>query len=407
LKYIFLSSLFPKQLTSEIEKQSKGYIAYAANAHQWNIVNGLSEIVKDELFIITAPVTGSFPAFYKRLFVSRCKFMVNNHENGLSVGYFNLAVIKNRFITNALKKALVNEIKKSINKPIMILVYGMYVPYIEAAIYAKKRFSNIKLCSIVPDLPEYMANSTGFIWTLRGLIQKDAYRLVPEFDSFVLLTDAMVDRLNLQNKPWIRIEGMIDPDEHLISDAINKVPDKKIVMYSGTLAYRYGILDLLEAFESIKEPDYELWICGAGNTEDDIKQKAKADNRIRFFGLVSREKVLEMQQSASVLVNPRNSQSEYTKYSFPSKTMEYLLSGKPAIMRKLSCIPDEYHKHLFFTSDDSIEALQKVIVAVCEMSSEARIQFGFAARDFVLTKKNYMVQVDKIIGLVNVLTNKR
>jgi hypothetical protein len=99
LKYIFLSSLFPKQLTSEIEKQSKGYIAYAANAHQWNIVNGLSEIVKDELFIITAPVTGSFPAFYKRLFVSRCKFMVNNHENGLSVGYFNLAVIKNRFIT--------------------------------------------------------------------------------------------------------------------------------------------------------------------------------------------------------------------------------------------------------------------------------------------------------------------
>lgn len=400
MKYIFLSSLFPKELTPVIENQSKGNIAYAANAHQWNFVKGLSEIVKDNLYVITAPFTGSFPAFYKSIFVKSCRFEVNNHVNGLSVGYLNLAIIKNRFIINALKKALINEINKFNNIPTTIMVYGMHIPYMEAAIYAKRRFGNVKLCLIVPDLPEYMANSTGFIWTLRGLIQKDTYSLVPYFKSFVLLADAMVTRLNAQNKPWIRIEGMIDPDEHPKTDAINKLPDKKILMYSGTLAYRYGILDLLEAFEGITNPEYELWIFGSGNTEKTIHGKVKTDKRIRFFGLVSREKVLEMQQSASVLINPRSSKGEYTKYSFPSKTMEYLLSGKPVIMRKLHGIPEEYHDHLFFTSDDSVESLQKAIVNVCEMSKEYRIDFGKKAREFVLNEKNYLLQVEKIIGLV-------
>lgn len=406
MKHIFLSSLFPKELTPEIQEQSKGNIAYAANAHQWNFAKGFSEIVEENLFIITAPVTGSFPLFYKRIFVKSCNFVVDNRVNGLSVGYFNLAIIKNRFITNALEKALVNQIKKSNNIPTTIVVYGMHVPYMEAAIYAKRRFSSIKLCLIVPDLPEYMANSTGFIWTLRGLIRKDAYRLVPDFDSFVLLADAMVDRLNVEDKPWIRIEGMIDPDEHPKCGTINNELGKLILMYSGTLASRYGILALLKAFEGITKPEYELWICGAGNTEEIIKCKAKTDKRIRFFGLVSREKVLEMQQSASVLINPRSSQGEYTKYSFPSKTMEYLLSGKPVIMRKLPGIPEEYHKHLFFTSDDSIEALQKAIVDVCEMSTEARNSFGKAAREFVLTEKNYLVQVEKMIGLEKQNPNK-
>ncbi len=400
MKYIFLSSLFPKELTPEIEKLSKGNIAYAANAHQWNFAKGLSAILNDDLSIITAPMVGSYPSFYKILFVNKHEFIIEKKVKGVSIGYCNLAIIKNNFIANGLKKALVSQIQTANQKPAAIVVYGMHIPYMEAAIYAKRKFNNIKLCLIVPDLPEYMANSSGIIWRLRRLIQKDAYKLVSNFDCFVLLTDAMADKLNIDDKSWVRIEGMIDSKEHLVGDTCNKNQGKKIVMYSGTLASRYGILDLLKAFESIKDPDYELWICGAGNTEELIKQKAKSDIRIKFLGLVSREKVLELQQSATVLINPRSSQGEYTKYSFPSKTMEYLLSGKPVIMRKLPGIPEEYHKYLFFTADDSIEALQKSIVDVCETRQESRRQLGSSAREFVQKVKNYLIQNEKIVQLI-------
>jgi glycosyltransferase involved in cell wall biosynthesis len=400
MRYIFLSSLFPKELTSLIENQSKGNIQYAANAHQWLFAKGFSAIFKDKLSIITAPILGSFPFFYKRIIINKHKFTLENNVDGFSVGYFNLAIVKNNCIFRGLKKALTDQIRKSDNEPILVIVYGMHIPYMEAALYAKKKFNNIKLCLIVPDLPEYMENSSGLIWNLRQIIQKDAHKLVPKFDSFVLLTDAMVARLNLQKKPWVRIEGMIDPQEHLIRSKSDETSFKKIVMYSGTLAIRYGILDLLEAFENIKEPEYELWICGAGNTEKAIKFKAKNDKRIRFFGLVSREMVLEMQKLALVLVNPRSSQSEYTKYSFPSKTMEYLLSGKIVIMRRLLGIPEEYHKYIYFTLDDRIESLQNAIVYVCEMSKESRIIIGNNAREFVLTEKNYESQTCKVMELI-------
>mgnify|MGYP003303651866 CR=1 FL=1 len=43
-----------------------------------------------------------------------------------------------------------------------------------------------------------------------------------------------------------------------------------------------------------------------------------------FTGKIDRSQVLALQRSATVLVNPRRNNEEYTKYSFPSKTMEYL-----------------------------------------------------------------------------------
>ena len=38
-------------------------------------------------------------------------------------------------------------------------------------------------------------------------------------------------------------------------------------------------------------------------------------------------------------VNPRQNNEEFTKYSFPSKTMEYLASGVPVVAYKLDGIP--------------------------------------------------------------------
>ena len=41
-------------------------------------------------------------------------------------------------------------------------------------------------------------------------------------------------------------------------------------------------------------------------------------------------------------MNPRSADAEYTKYSFPSKTIEYLATGVPVVMNRLPGIPEEY-----------------------------------------------------------------
>ena len=88
--------------------------------------------------------------------------------------------------------------------------------------------------------------------------------------------------------------------------------------------------------------DVELWICGSGDAKDIIEDEAQKDSRIKYFGLVDSQTALKMQHQATILVNPRTSDGEYTKYSFPSKNMEYMVSGTPVLTTDLPGMPKEH-----------------------------------------------------------------
>ncbi len=93
------------------------------------------------------------------------------------------------------------------------------------------------------------------------------------------------------------------------------------VLYTGRLNRRYGLELLLQAVKEWQDTDVELWLCGSGEMEEEIRSYAAQDPRIRFFGFLPHEETVRLQRQATVLVNPRTNQGEYTKYSFPSKTM--------------------------------------------------------------------------------------
>ncbi len=143
-----------------------------------------------------------------------------------------------------------------------------------------------------------------------------------------------------------------------------------------------------------------LVICGKGETENKIKEYTEIDKRIHFLGQVKNEEVLEIQRNALVLVNPRQNIGEYTKYSFPSKNMEYLLSGNPVIAYKLDGIPDEYDEYFFYPEDNSIEALRNKIIEVSKISPEERQKIGEKSRNFVLENKNPYVSAQKIMNMI-------
>ena len=402
MNIVFLAGLFPDELKKEIEDNSKSTVQYAANSLQWNFVRGLDENNIKPIKIINAPLVGSFPVFYKKLFITKKEF---SHKVGLvdvSVGYCNLALIKNYFIKNALFNELKYWYKQNPEGLKLVVVYGMLPSWVLAAIKFKRKYSNIKLCLVVPDLPEFMNNSKSIVSKIRDYFKPNLYPHIPVFDSFVFLTDEMANHFNVRDTPWVKIEGMINPDE-VNFEPIHKILKKKIVMYSGTLAERYGILDLIDAFESIIDPNYELWICGSGNTAQLIKSKALTDNRIKYFGLIPREDVLELQRKATVLVNPRDSNGEYTKFSFPSKIMEYLLSGTPCIIKRLPGIPVEYYNYLFIVKDNELLSLSNKIIEVCNLTDDYIKNFSESAKKFVLEQKNYRIQTKKMVSMLQSL----
>ena len=149
----------------------------------------------------------------------------------------------------------------------------------------------------------------------------------------MLFSKAMLDKLPISDKPRVVIEGIYQPKD------IEKVEKsiKTSILYTGQLQKRYGIYDLVEAFMLIPNRDYELWLCGKGSHEESLwlEMQAKKDSRIKLLGMLKPEDVLILQKKAHLLVNPRHSNEEFTKYSFPSKTMEYLASGTPTLMCRL------------------------------------------------------------------------
>ena len=58
---------------------------------------------------------------------------------------------------------------------------------------------------------------------------------------------------------------------------VNK--SEKTILYTGSLASRYGIKNLINSFPLINDKEYSLWICGANKF---IKQKWNNRNIILF-----------------------------------------------------------------------------------------------------------------------------
>ena len=131
-----------------------------------------------------------------------------------------------------------------------------------------------------------------------------------------------------------------------------------------------------------------------------LKQYTDCDSRIKYLGSVDKDRVTELQHRATLLVNPRHSGVEFTKYSFPSKTMEYLASGTPTVMCKLPAMPADYLDHVFIFDDESIEGYAKKIMEICAMPKENLFAFGQHASKFINEQKNEVIQAAKVMELV-------
>ena len=204
--------------------------------------------------------------------------------------------------------------------------YCIFSEYIVSLGYTKgkKINGNITTCLVVPDLPEHMnlASNVGLLYKIAKRIDSILInRLIRYVDSFVLLTEPMAEALGISEETYCVVEGMVNKND--MPSSVQNIADKhriKSILYTGTLNYKYGIGILLEAFESIDDSSYELWICGYGEAEGHIKKLAEVDKRIKWFGAVSREQALSLQQIATVLINPRPPGEEFPNIHFHPKT---------------------------------------------------------------------------------------
>ena len=395
-----LFGIFPPNKYNFFVENSKGNTQYAADALQKSIIHGFS-YTDMNVSIINLPYIGSYPKRYSILKIHSFpfEFDINGKTiQGWNVGFLNLLGYKflSRYF-HARKALLRHHVK---NEDDVIIIYAIGTPFLKAVADLKKKYPRTKVILIVPDLPEFMSSKKGAV---RNLIEKINIRVLNRLykfvDGYVLLSKHMTERLPINNKPWVVVEGIYNPKDFVKEN--NAVKNENYILYTGTLAYRYGVMNLVKAFCNIPNKDIQLIICGDGDAKDEIIKFSQKDTRIVFKGLVKRAEALKLQQEAMLLVNPRTPEGEFTKFSFPSKTMEYLGSGVPTLLYRLPGIPKEYYDYCISLSDISQDALTNKLIEIVEMDRDELSTLGSSARQFILENKNPREQVRKILDLID------
>lgn len=312
-------------------------------------------------------------------------------NNGIVYHYpmvINLPIIKHIFAIIASMFSFISIAKK--NKDIVLIADCLNKSVALGSVLGAK-IMKIPSVGIVTDLPDILLGK-------RDRINNWIVRL---YDQYILLTEQMNDyiiaNITHKQKPYIIVEGMVDIDMGKNSISEQKKYSKKVCMYAGILDRKYGIEMLVKGFDKANIPDSELHIYGDGEYKDELLEICKKKSNIKYFGLKPNSYIVEEQQRATLLVNPRPSDEEFTKYSFPSKNMEYMVSGTPALMTRLPGMPEEYLEYVYILEDESIEGMAGKLKEVLNFSQNENMEKGRKAKEYVLKEKSNKNQAERVM----------
>lgn len=245
---------------------------------------------------------------------------------------------------------------------------------------------------IVTDLPDMLSGS--------GFSKKLANFVIRHCTHYVLLTEAMNGYLNKRGKPYVILEGHADITMADRIPSMEKKAAPRVCFYAGGVSRQYGLANLVEGFRKANLSNAQLHIYGPGDYVKELQQIAAEDPRVSYGGMLLNTEIVEKEQEATLLVNPRPTDEEYVKYSFPSKTMEYMASGTPVLTTVLPGMPKEYHPYVYLLEEETADGIAEMLTEVLSNSDEALFQKGKEARSFVLERKNNVIQARKILEML-------
>lgn len=394
---VFLGGFFLPEQSESIERNSKIFVQYAADVLQRSFLSGLRATLPGRLSAVNLPFIGTFPQAYSNAIFRGVGRSVYRGVPVFEPSFLNLRFLR---IPARAAVAFIQLLRLSRDRRIEnVIIYSPYLPFMLAATLYSLADPKVKLTLIVPDLIEFMGGEKGRLRRSVMAVELKLFDLLSRrIDFYVLLTNAMAERLRIEPRKYVVVEGMIEGGS--LTDNVEIKGTSRTIAYSGTLDRRYGIIDLLEAFSLIEKSDIRLVICGTGDCDHEIKAAAKRDSRIEFMGRLPLSESRRVQSQAQILVNPRRPEGEFTQYSFPSKTLEYMASGKPVVMHALPGMPDEYRNYVLVPETADAKGLATCLADVISRSDEELQRIGNAAREFVTTRKSPEAQCRRVVQLL-------
>jgi glycosyltransferase involved in cell wall biosynthesis len=402
MKILFFGTCAGENTEDYILRNERGAPPMSAQKTCWRFIRGLDEANGKPCNVLSSLAVSRFPIFRKLIPFWLPDWQRGGSAYGQFVPYINLPLL--RYVTTAAVgtvRLLLMALRSMGGEKMVVVNYAMYTPHM-IPVVAVCKLLGIRCLLIVPDLPEHMSfgkKKSALEKGLRKVNESIAYFLARRFDGYVLFARAMSDRIKVAKKPWLVVEGCVEFENETGGSTAAPTADRNI-LYAGNLSPVYGIRTLLDAFSShLRHLKCDLIICGGGGIAEEIQERAREDSRIKYLGVVAPQGMMELQRKATALINPRPGSPEL-RYAFPSKNLEYMVSGRPVIMYHIPDMPEEYLDHAYIVEEESVQSLARTIEGVLSKSDQELAAKGAAARDYVLREKNYRRQGVRVLDLI-------
>ncbi len=265
------------------------------------------------------------------------------------------------------------------------------------------KLHGIKITAVVTDVPGYRSTKRRNMNLISKTADIVSRFMLSKYDAYVLLSEQMRDVIPMGNKKYCIVEG-------ICGKFLPKSAEKNetfTVMYAGALVRKYNIGALAEAVIKLECENVVLKLFGAGEMEEELKRLESENPCIKFCGSVPNDICVKEEMRAHLLVNPRLSCEEYTKYSFPSKNIEYMKTGTPVLFTKLPSMPEEYSEYVNLIEDETADGIADAILRLMNTEYAELKEKAERAKRFVETEKNSEVQAGKVIKILKEICKKK
>jgi len=357
----------------------------------WAFVDALQQNGVEVDLLSAAPVS-NYPS--SSHLVWPMKRFVERGATGLLLPFVNALVLKH--LTRFVACVVLGTRRIRRHRSQWLLVHGVHSPFLWYAIYARRR-TGVRLAAVLSDPPGVMRRSDGRVArSLKRIdigVTKGALR---HFDAVIALSEPLADDF-APGVPKLLMEGLFMASTADIDVRPEPVERPRIV-YAGGLMAEYGVLNLARAV-SESDMDVTLELYGRGDAAEELSELSRRDDRIGIPVLLEPTELARRYRGARALIQPRQPDQDFVRYSFPSKLIEYMSTGVPVVSTRLPSIPSDYSPHLLWAESATPFGLRQAIGRCLALTPEEAERLGRGAAEFV-TSRSPAAQGRRIVNFL-------
>jgi len=272
-----------------------------------------------------------------------------------------LEIIRSRFFRFISTRRQAKKLMSKMSLKNCIIITDTLNPYLLSKSTSLAKKYNLPIIGICNNTPSGISG-TGKSYTT--LLLKSA----KDLSGYLTLTSGLNELFNDGNCANLTFEGIVE-DKY---DAIDVSQYGKYIFYNGSLAEKYGVINLIKAFKKIDNKGLNLIISGYHGDQNVISKAISGNKNIINLGMIPIDNVLSLENGSLININPRPYSEDYDRYLIPDNVIDYLNANSITVSVKNNRLMNYFANDAIWINSNDVDELVDGINKALSLSKEER-----------------------------------